>query len=92
MISEVQFITLPNRASRRAYQKQVRNDPDALKCPRCGFKTKHIAVRPDGSEADICAVVCQACRHILTYIPRHESGTYVKAAEIADIPKGALLS
>lgn len=81
-----------NRESKRAYVKKMKTCPEnAINCPKCKIKTRHIAVRPEGSEADIAAVVCEVCRHILTYIPRHETGTLVKKSELDKVPKEALL-
>lgn len=55
-----------NTRERRAYLDRMRKDQCASLCPRCGFKTRHMAI-PSEKEPGTVDVVCEYCR---TYVVR----------------------
>ena len=61
-----------NREQRRAHFKQNKNNPNAIFCPRCDHKTRHVAL--PGTVKEACNIVCVICgnklrRNVKGYIP-----------------------
>jgi len=83
--------TMPmNREQRRAHYRENKSNPNAIFCPKCGHKTRHVALPMDKHyamdnmptpENEVeCNIVCSACGNVLrSYIKGVKPYEYVKA-------------
>lgn len=46
-----------NRQEKREYFRKYKRDPDAIYCPKCKHKTRHMALPHE----DTCDVYCECC-------------------------------
>jgi len=81
-----------NREQRRKHFRDEKRDPDAIYCPHCTHKTKHVALpekknwREEGLTPTTvpCQIVCVACgnilRHNITGVVPYEYATVAVTA------------
>ena len=53
-----------NREERRRYDKEMRHDPMASRCPGCGKKSRKIAL-PVPKKRYLCDIVCERCGYVV---------------------------